>query len=252
MNTRKSAASTRRSFFWRLGAGASAALASTAGMARPAAAGNDDAARRAARLEAEIALRQLHAAFEQAMDKGRYEEAVGMFSDDAEVLFNGVTFTQRNQGVSRLLLEHFQAGKTGKRIEAAPGFELGAGQQQDEVQVSPDLQRATAAFPYSIQVGMPIESETSLASMGRLHGEGVRSWWEGGRYNASYEKDATDGRWKISRLEYRTLSRADYRPGRSWATAMPDSPLAMRQLEDLRGRALLSGTDSGRSIRQRP
>jgi SnoaL-like domain len=101
-------------------------------------------------------------------------------------------------------------------MEPAPGFELAAEQQQEKVEVSPDRLSAKAVFPYSIQVGMPIESESSLASMARLHGEGVRTWWEGGVYDVSYIKDA-DGRWKIGRLEYRTLSRADYRAGRSYA-----------------------------------
>jgi len=101
----------------------------------------------------------------------------------------------------------------------APGFELGAEQQQERVNVSSDRQSATAVFPYSIQVGTPIETESSLASMARLHGEGVRTWWEGGVYEVSYVKNA-DGHWIIARLEYRTLSRADYRSGRSYAKPM--------------------------------
>ena len=91
-----------------------------------------------------------------------------------------------------------------------------AAQQQERVEVAPDRLSARAVFPFSIQVGKPIETETSLASMARLHGEGVRTWWEGGVYAVDYVK-GTDGRWKLSRLEYRTLSRADYRAGRSYA-----------------------------------
>ena len=45
--------------------------------------------------------------------------------------------------------------------------------------------------------------------MARLHGEGVRTW-EGGVYRIKYRKDAA-GHWKIRRMEYDTLSRADYR-----------------------------------------
>jgi hypothetical protein len=67
-------------------------------------------------------------------------------------------------------------------MEPAPGFELAADQQRDSVEVSADLQSAMAAFTYSIKVGMPFETESSLAAMARLHGEGVQTWWEGGVY----------------------------------------------------------------------
>ena len=116
--------------------------------------------------------------------------------------------------------------------DASPGFELPADQQHDSVKVSPDLRSARAVFPYSIQVGMPFETETSLAAMARLYGEGVRIWWEGGVYRVDYRKDKA-GHWKISRLEYDTLSRADYRPGKSYAqpisvsrfdTSFPEDP----------------------------
>jgi hypothetical protein len=197
----------RRSFFWKLGAGVSAGLASSVGIARAETSNADGE---------ELALRKLHQAYENAMDKGLYDEVIGMFADDAEVVFNGEAFRHRGQGVSRLYREQFRAGKTGKRMESAPGFEIAADQQQDKVEVSPDRLTAKAVFPYSIQVGMPIEPETSLVSMARLHGEGVRTWWEGGMYAVSYVK-TLDGRWKVSRLEYKTLSRADYRTGRSYA-----------------------------------
>jgi hypothetical protein len=119
-------------------------------------------------------------------------------------------------------------------MEPAPGFELTADQQRDSVEVSPDLRSAKAVFPYSIQVGMPFETETSLAAMARLHGEGVRMWWEGGVYRVNYRKDEA-GHWKISRLEYDTLSRADYRPGKSYAQPISVSRLATRFPADQQG-----------------
>jgi len=212
-NRERSAASPdggRRSFFWKLGAGVSAALASTTGLARAGSVegGNTDSD--------ELAIRKLHQAYERALDQGLYDDAVAMFADDAEVVFDGEAFRQRSTGVSRLYRERFRAGKIGKRMEPAPGFEVPAGQQRESVEVSSDRRTARAVFPYSIQVGMPVETESSLASMARLHGEGVRTWWEGGAYEVSYVKVA-DGSWRIRRLEYRTLSRADYRPGRSHA-----------------------------------
>ena len=93
----------------------------------------------------------------------------------------------------------------------------------------------TSLFPYSIQVGMPIESDTSLAGMARLQGDGVRTWWEGGVYNVTYARDVVDGRWRITRLEYNTLSRADDRPGRSYAKPIPVSPISTRYPEDPQG-----------------
>ena len=212
---------SRRSFVRKLGAGASAVLASVAGTARaetPKAEASlaESAPLRVALLEEEKILRKLHQRFEQAIDKGMHEDVIAMFAVDAEVVFNGGVFSQRRNGVSRLYRERFPSGKTGGRMEPAPGFELAADTQSDSVDVSPDLRSATAVFPYSIQVGMPFETESSLAAMARLHGEAVRTWWEGGVYKVTYLKDVT-GSWKISRLEYDTQSRADWRPGRSYA-----------------------------------
>lgn len=199
---------SRRSLFRKLGAGVAAALASTAGLART---GSGDAG------ADELALRKLHRAYESAMDQGLYDEAIGMFADDAEVVFSGESFRHRSTGLSRLFRERFREGKIGKRMQPAPGFEVAAERQQESVEISSDRLTARAEFPYSIQVGVPVETESSLASMARLHGEGVRTWWEGGTYDVSYVRDAA-GRWRIRRLEYRTLSRADYRAGRSHAT----------------------------------
>jgi hypothetical protein len=235
----------RRSFIRKMGAGASVALAPSVimaaglGMAKTEveASTTDNPALRAALLEEEKALRKFHQAFEQSMVKGLHEEVIAMFADDtegAEVIFNGGVFKGRSHGVSRLYRDRFPAGKTGRRMEPAPGFELTADQQCDSVEVSPDLRSAKAVFPYSIQVGMPFETETSLAAMARLHGEGVRTWWEGGVYRVNYRKDAA-GHWKISRLEYDSLSRADYRSGKSYAQPISVSRFATRFPADQQG-----------------
>jgi len=234
--TAQSAETSRRSFVWKMGVGASAALASTAGMANAEAStiNMDNPALRAALLEEEKELSKFHQAFEQAMDKGLHEEVIGMFAGDGEVVFNGGVFKSRSHGVSRLYRDRFPAGKTGRRMAPAPGYELTADQQRGSVEVTPDLQSAKAVFPYSIQVGMPFETETSLAAMARLHGEGVRTWWEGGVYRVDYRKDVA-GHWQIGRLEYATLSRADYRPGKSYAQPISVSRFATRFPEDQQG-----------------
>jgi hypothetical protein len=222
----------RRSFIWKLGAGASAAVVSASGMAKAEAPKADSAAVRLALMEEEKTLRSLHQAFEQALDKGLHDDVIGLFANDAQVVFNGGIFSNRN-GVSRLYREHFPSRKTGGRMEPAPGFELTADQQRDSVEVSADRLTAKAAFTYSIKVGAPIETETSHAAMARLQGEGVRTWWEGGVYQVSYRKEA--GSWKISRLEYDTLSRADWRPGRSYAQPISVARLSARFPQDLQG-----------------
>lgn len=221
---------SRRSFFWKMGAGFSAALAPAVASsgAEVEHAQVDDPALRAAQLEEEKVIRQLHQAFEQAQDKGRIDDVVGMFAEDAEVVFNGGVFRGRSRGVSRLYRDRFLAGRSGARMEPAPGFELAADQHRENVTVSPDRRSARAVFPYSIRVGAPLESESSLVSMARVHGEGVRTWWEGGAYHVTYRKDVTDGRWTISRLEYRTLARADYRPGRTYAAPISVPRLSRR------------------------
>ncbi len=224
---------SRRSFIRNMGAGVSAGVASVAGVTGAVAGAADDPARRAARLEEERMLRRSHQAFEQAMDKGSHEEVIGMFADDAEVVFNGGLYRGR-QGVARLFGGLFPSGKTGARMAPAPGFELTADQQRDRVEVARDLRSAVAVFPYSIQVGIPVEAETSLVAMARLHGEGVQTWWEGGLYNVSYRKDAA-GAWKISRLAYETLSRADYRAGRSYARPISVERLSTRFPENQQG-----------------
>ncbi len=224
----------RRSFIWKLGAGVSTAVASTVGVAKAEAAPQaDSAALRVEQLEAEQALRAFHQAFEQALDQGRHAEVIGMFADDAEVVFNGGVFSGRSGGVSRLFGGRFAAGKSGGRMEPAPGFELATGQHRDMVEVAADLQSARAEFSYSIRVGVPFETESSLAAMARLHGEGVRTWWEGGVYKVSYRKDA--GRWQIARLEYDTLSRADFRPGKRYAQPIEVGRLATCFPEDQQG-----------------
>jgi hypothetical protein len=228
----------RRTFIWKLGAGASAALAPavilTAGTTKTESGTTDNPALRAAMLEEEKTLRKLHQTFEQAMDTGLHEDIIDMFAADGEVQFSGGVFKGRSHGVSRLFRDRFAATKTGRRMEPAPGFELIADHQHDSVDVSPDLRSAKAVFPYSIQIGVPFETESSLAAMARLHGEGVRTWWEGGIYRIEYWKD-TSGYWKIHRLEFDTLSRADYRPGKRYAQPISVLRFVHRFPEDPQG-----------------
>lgn len=213
----------RRSFLRKTGAAMSAVLASAvAGVSKSGS--NQDTgsngkmdrlANQVGRLEDANVIRRLHKTYESLLDKGMYEEVVGMFTDDAEVVFNGGVFVGKDKGIRRLYCNTFGQGWTGKKIEPAPGFEPDAAQLQETVEVAPDRKSAEAQFPYSMQVGAPLMSDSPLLEMARLQGQGVMHWWEGGIHEVCYVKEGET--WEIKRLEYRVTSVADYKPGRSYA-----------------------------------
>ena len=186
-------------------------------------------------LEDEKAIRKLHQTYETCLDNGMYEEVVKLFAEDGEVVFNGGIFKGKTSGVSRLYRDCFSQGMTGKKIGPAPGFEAGIEQQQEAIKVEADRLLASAQFPYSIQVGTPMAPDSQLVKMARLHGEGIMKWCESGIYEASYAKDAKDGGWKIKRLEYRVVSKTDYRPGRPYATPISVPQFSKTYPEDPAG-----------------
>ena len=215
----------RRSFIWKAGAAMSAVLATAVpGIAKTRINNDKNLKAKVERLSKQVGLledeskiRSLHQTYESFLDNGKYEEVANLFADDAEVIFNGGVFKGRKKGISRLYRDHFSAGLTGKKMEPAPGFHQNAEQQQDIIEISPDCKSAKARFTFSIQVGTPLESDLQLVRMARLQGEGIMKWWEGGIYKVAYVKNIEDGNWKIERLEYRILSKADYKPGRTYA-----------------------------------
>jgi hypothetical protein len=208
--------SGRRSFLWKAGVAMSAAVAAAVpGIAKSGDSKNTEAERLAHQLgmlEDEKAIRTIHQTYEALLDSGKYEDVAGLFKEDASVVFNGGVFNGR-KSVARLYREHFSAGLTGKKIGPAPGFEAA----QETVTVAEDRLSANAQFPYSIQVGAPIASNSSLVQMARLHGEGIVKWCEGGVYEISYKKCKKDGSWKIAKLEHRVISSTNYRPGKAYA-----------------------------------
>ena len=230
-NTQKKTDEGRRSFMWKVGAGMSAVLAATVpAVAMPIISNDkkikgdvDSLSRQVAALENEKAIRELHKTYEDMLDNMRYGDVLNMFTPDAEVIFNGGVFKGK-RGLKRLFCEYFSSGMTGKRIDQAPGFQLNPEQQQDMVEVAPDQKSAKAVFTYSIQVGAPIDSDSLIVKMSRLHGEGVVRWWEGGIYKVSYARDINKKSWKMDKLEYRVLSAADYKPGRSTAKSISIHP----------------------------
>ena len=233
----------RRSFIWKMGATMSVALASAVpGMSnrKPKQDSGSDAelnrlSNRLGILEDEKTIRTLHQTYQTYLDDGRYEEVVGLFAEDGEVVFNGGVFKGQKDGISRLYRDCFSSGLTGKKIGPAPGFEVDSERQQETIKVSADRLSASAQFPYSIQVGTPMAPDSQLVQMARLQGGGIVKWCEGGTYEISYAKDIKDGNWKIKRLEYRVLSKTDYRPGRSYAKSISVPPFAKPYPEDPAG-----------------
>jgi hypothetical protein len=229
----------RRSFLWKAGAAMSAAVAAAIpGMAsRSQSDGSNAEADRLSHqlgiLRDENAIHALHHTFEALLESGKYENIAGLFTEDAVVAFNGGIFQGKN-GVARLYCDHFGAGLTGKKLGPAPGFEAAA-EPQETITVAADRKSAQAQFPYSIQAGMPMASDSSLVQMARLHGGGIMKWCESGIYEASYAKDVKDGGWKIKRLEYRALSKTDYRPGRFYAGSISIPLFAKPYPEDPAG-----------------
>jgi hypothetical protein len=204
----------RRSFIKKTGVAVSAALATAAaGLSKPAQ-NSSGGPNHPDRLQESNAVRGLQRTYESYLDQSRYQEIPGLFAEGAEVVFNGGLFKGRD-GIRRLYCRHFSSGISGRKIEPAPGFEPDPLQAQDRVEVAADGMTATGRFPYSIQVGTPLPLDSSLVQMARLQGEGIRKWWEGGIQEVSYVRAGSE--WKIERLEYRLLSKADYRPGKTSA-----------------------------------
>lgn len=206
----------RRSFLWKAGAAMTAAAAAVVpGIAKSSAGRNTEAEKLAHKLgllEDERAVRTLHRTYEAFLDGGNYEKLAGLFKEDAVVVFNGGIFKGEN-GVARLYRDHFSAGLSGRKLGPVPGIEAAP----EIVTVAEDRESAKAQFPYSIQVGAPMRSNSSLAQMARLQGEGIVKWCENGIYDISFSRCGEDGDWKIAKLEYRVSSKTDYRPGRAYA-----------------------------------
>ncbi len=213
----------RRSFIWKIGAGISA-VAATAVPAIGKAVISDDKelkgrvdslSRQVAAMEEEKKIRKLYEEYKALLDKGMYKDTVTLFSKDAEVVFNGGLFRGRDTGINRLYCNYFSIGMTGKQTGYAPGFTPDVDAKKETIEVAPDQKSAKARFTYSIQAGHPMDMDSSLVRMARLQGEGIIKYWEGGVCEMALVSD--NGSWKIKHLEYKTISRADYRPGRNYA-----------------------------------
>jgi hypothetical protein len=213
----------RRSFMLKMGTAVSAAMATAIpGMSARRAdqksgsdAEMDRLSRRLGILEDEKSIRKLHQGYEALLDSASYEEAADLFADDGAIAYNCGIFEGRQRGILRLYRECFGPGRTGKKIGPPPGSEAAQAQQQEIIEIAADRMSAKAQFPYAMQVGTPMDSNSQLVNMARLHGEGILKWCECGTCHVAYSREGAEGIWKIQRLEYRAFSKTDYRPGKS-------------------------------------
>lgn len=206
----------RRAFLRTLGVGASMAVGSTAihaGMV-------DAESTRGAllQLQAERDVLALQHRYQQALDARDMDAVLALFAEDAEVHYNGGVFSGRHQGVSRLYRGYFATHGIGAHMAPPPGSGFGQAAVQ-RVTVTKDARSAAVEVPYSIQAGRALQSGTSLTAMARLHGEGLRLWWEGGVMVLALSKAVT-GQWLLTRLHYKVEACADYRSGRSWSVPL--------------------------------
>lgn len=212
----------RRSFIWKAGAVFSATVSSVLLGTRPGLGKTADYKGKESQLNNRIdqmensnAIRDLNNSYISSLSLGMYEEAVNMFTDDAEVIFNSGIYSGRDTGINRLHCKLFRDGRSGRAV--TPPADIT--QSQDTVNVDAGCRTAVAEFPYIIQAGIPMKVDCSLVEMARLQGEGIMRWWEIGVCNASYIK--TNKTWKIKRLEYKSYSRVTCRSG--WANPKPVS-----------------------------
>lgn len=229
----------RRSFMWKAGAAVSAVLAASVPAMSMPNSGKDDSlnnevdrlSAKLKTLEDETKIRELHRSFESLLDRGRYEDLVDLFSADGQATWNGGIFKGKERGVRRFFCDCFRAGKTGKKVAPAPGFEFDSEQLHEKIEIYGEHQTATARFPYSMQVGTPLLSDSVLVQMARLQGGGIMKWWEGGSCLVSFIKEVEGNSWKIKSIDFQALARAEYAPGRSYAKPV-DRPLFSKVYPD--------------------
>jgi hypothetical protein len=106
-------------------------------------------------------------------------------------------------GVTRLYNTRFRSGLTGKKLDATLDSKEG-----HSIDISQDHLSATASFPFAIQAGTPIVSDSVLVSMARLHGGGINKWRENGVCELSLTRKSGEDVWMIKKLEYRTESKS--------------------------------------------
>lgn len=163
----------------------------------------DELYERIAILEAEKSIVTLYHTYESLLNEGKYDKISDLFAADGESVYNGGVFRGREAGLNRLFNIRFRNGLTGKKMDSVSGSK-----DVRSISISKGLLNASARFPYSMQAGSPMVSDSVLVRMARLHGGGINKWIEKGVCELSLKRKSKEDAWMIKRLEYRTESRS--------------------------------------------
>lgn len=156
---------------------------------------------RIAILEAEKSIDGLYHTYESLLNDGKYDKISELFVSDGECIYNGGVFRGRETGVKRLYNKRFRSGLTGKKIDVTS-----ESRDKQSIDISKDYLSALAIFPYSMQAGSPMVSDSVLVRMARLHGGGINKWLEKGVCELSLTRKSKEDVWMIKRLNYHTES----------------------------------------------
>lgn len=181
---------SRRRFFMQGGAVLGAGVAATAGAATPSA---EHPAQRLRELEDREAIRRLHLAFTNLVEKQAYGAAAELFDEHARLDLNGVCATGKQALVLQLSNRNAAAFHRAYRQRTS--------QQSDTVTVSEDRTHASATFNIEVELCTPLQDDCTAATMARLQGNVADLRWESGRFEANYVQRR--GKWKIASLVYR-------------------------------------------------
>jgi hypothetical protein len=158
---------------------------------------------RIAILEAEKNIVSLYHTYESLLNDGIYDKIPEMFVTDGEAVYNGGLFRGRDTGVHRFYNKLFRNGFTGKKTDLILDSKKG-----HSVHLAKNQLSALASFPYAMQAGIPMISDSVLVRMARLHGGGINKWRENGVCELSLTRKSKEDVWMIKRLNYCTESRS--------------------------------------------
>jgi hypothetical protein len=207
----------RRSFIWKMGAAMSAGVLASSVPAAATDKSGGELSERLAFLEAEKSIIGLYHTYESLLNDGIYDKISELFVTDGEAVYNGGVFRGRDMGVTRLYNNQFRSGLTGKKMDATLDSK-----EEHSIYISKNHLSAKASFPFAIQAGTPMVSDSVLVSMARLHGGGINKWRENGVCELSLTRKSREDEWMIKRLEYRTESRTASVP--AFAKVFPADP----------------------------
>ena len=184
----------------------------------------EELSERIAILEAEKSIAGLYHAYESLLNDGKYDQIPELFAADGESVYNGGVFRGKDTGLNRLYNIRFRNGLTGKKMNVTSDT-----RERYSIEISKDHLSASARFPYSMEAGTPMVSDSVIVRMARLHGGGINKWHENGVCELSLTRKSKEDAWMIKRLEYRTESSSfTVPPSTKVFPADPEGPDVLR------------------------